>query len=122
MDLKDIGQILVERRGVTVALPGVYFLIKGDEVVYIGSSNNCDVRVQCHRDEGEKDFDCWSFEEQVDYRRRNSRERMYIQRFLPKYNRVIYKAYLEGESWTLEERGVRPRGSSNPHTGVAKLL
>ncbi len=71
---------------------GIYFLIKKEKIVYIGKSVNCISRICFHREENVKNFDSYSLavvlEKDIDYY-----EMLYIGKFKPKYNKVLYKEF-----------------------------
>lgn len=65
---------------------GVYFLYDGDELVYIGSSNNIFYRIGTHIAKKEKCFDRCEWYETDDYLRL---ENFLIAQFRPKYNETL---------------------------------
>lgn len=70
---------------------GIYFLIKGDEIVYVGKSEH-DVfnRIRFHEKDPEKDFDSFTYEKYEDENvNLDTVETKYIRMFYPKYNKVI---------------------------------
>lgn len=67
---------------------GVYFLYKGDELVYIGESDSIFSRVGTHIREGVKDFDTWAYHEIEGTRERKALEGFLISIYKPKYNEV----------------------------------
>ena len=65
-------------------LCGVYFLIKNDEIVYIGSSINVESRINEHQKERKILFDHYFIiKEKYDFK---TLEIQYILQFIPKYN------------------------------------
>lgn len=66
-------------------VPGIYFLIDGQEIVYVGQSMNLPLRIDQHRRESRKTFDRFTVypcpEKLLD-----KLERHYIHVFRPKYN------------------------------------
>lgn len=62
---------------------GIYFLIKGEEIVYVGQSTNIFYRVGQH--EGVKDFDTFTYLE-CDKEHLDLLEARYITKIKPKYN------------------------------------
>lgn len=73
---------------------GVYFLIQGDEIVYVGQSTNVHARVACHGAPSmwpgaKKDFDAWAYiacgRDSMDWL-----ESIYIHALQPHYNGHIY--------------------------------
>lgn len=77
---------------------GVYFLTHNREIVYIGMSTNIRNRIKQHIKQGEKIFDGFSFIE-CGKRELYWRESKYINKFKPKYNKVIPSCY-EKMDWT----------------------
>lgn len=71
---------------------GVYFLLSGDVVVYVGQSTNIHARVQKHRGERKKKFDRFAFI-RCEYHELNVLESIYIHALRPMYNR----SYPNGE-------------------------
>tara|TARA_B110000285_G_scaffold73250_1_gene84466 strand:- start:564 stop:1304 length:741 start_codon:yes stop_codon:yes gene_type:complete len=81
--------MLIEREIAKVALPidtsdycGVYFLVKGDRVVYVGQSIHIQMRVREHAKD--KDFDSFSFI-RCEKKRLNVLESLYIHALRPEY-------------------------------------
>lgn len=66
-----------------VVTEGVYFLYDGDELVYIGESDNLYRRIGQHIAEGKKKFDRFSIYETIDRKRL---EGFLIDALKPKYN------------------------------------
>jgi hypothetical protein len=67
--------------------PGVYFLFDGAEMVYIGSSSHCEMRVREHARIGRKQFDAYSvMRVEGDRKTREQVESGLIALFVPKYN------------------------------------
>jgi len=68
---------------------GIYFLFDREELVYIGKSWNCLLRVAEHtRKDAEKFFTSWNFIAVDGDIEKNILERKLIQTHNPKYNRV----------------------------------
>ena len=65
--------------------PGVYFLLQGEEVVYIGQSTQPTVRIGQHLTEGVKVFND-AFVQHVPEAALNQVETMFIRMMKPKYN------------------------------------
>jgi hypothetical protein len=65
---------------------GIYFLWRGSQLIYVGQSRHIAQRVGQHIEEGRKPFDGMSFI-RVEISHLNHVERLYIERFLPQYNR-----------------------------------
>jgi hypothetical protein len=92
LDISELMRTAISLHGVSA---GVYFLFDANELVYIGESWNCVLRVGEHtKKKGRKVFGSWNFipvEEESD---RKSFEDLLVQRYQPKYN----KAKLRGQS------------------------
>lgn len=67
---------------------GVYFLLKDEEVVYVGKSKNIGLRVKGHADESTKIFDSFSYILCNEYDLSNL-EGAYVSKLNPKYNRNL---------------------------------
>lgn len=74
---------------------GVYFLYDGDELVYIGESENIFYRIGTHIKEEVKDFDHWTFIETETYKERKQLESFLINIFKPKYNVTSVNSFNE---------------------------
>ena len=72
---------------------GIYFLIKDNEIVYVGKSTNVFSRVTAHT--YGKDFDSFNYELYPDYSKNEllEIESEYIAKFTPKYNKTISCKY-----------------------------
>lgn len=82
-DIKDLKRYEVVRDNI-----GVYFLHKGDDIVYVGQSTNVWGRVQVHIREGVKDFDSYSVLPCSEDRLLRT-ELFYIYILQPKYNKRL---------------------------------
>lgn len=83
---------------------GVYFLFLGDELVYIGQSNNCEVRINQHADKGLKVFDRYAMIRLHGNRAdRQQVEWQLIHIFKPKYNELPPIKNLQ-KSYTFSEK------------------
>lgn len=80
--LWSTGKILDLAKPIHV-ISGVYFLIKGDEIVYIGRSYDCVRRVTRHPRDW---FDSYAVLECQDADKISRLEVQYIQKFSPRYN------------------------------------
>ena len=69
---------------------GIYFLIKDQEIVYVGKSVNIQTRLGVHLNEGAIDFDSYSFIE-CGQAEMNNLEMEYILRFQPRHNKGVPK-------------------------------
>lgn len=97
---KDVQQV----KGRLIA--GVYFLLKGETIVYVGQSMNCEARVHTHVVSGKKDFDTYSIIPIIDECERNDTEIVNILKYTPRYNKNIPPAldgskcfYTKKEIW-----------------------
>jgi prophage regulatory protein len=84
-------RILNLRRIEIVTLIGIYFLIDGDQIVYIGKSINVFARIAEHQRNNEKKFDTFTYI-QIPIDQLDEFEVEYINAYKPKYNVVIPKA------------------------------
>lgn len=75
---------------------GVYFLMHEKEIVYVGQSVNCTLRIGNHLNDGQKAFDSYFFVECPESRL-DEMEAKYIVKFRPKYNITIPKIASEIE-------------------------
>lgn len=77
----------------------IYFLIKDDEIVYVGQTIRGMHRIKVHQFEGKKDFDSFSYlvcdKNELDYW-----ESRYILKYDPKYNSQITYSSLDDEIGT----------------------
>jgi len=74
---------------------GIYFLIKEDKIVYVGSSTDIMSRIVTHKEiDKKKDFDSYSYIllEKHTIKEMHSLEVKYIRNMLPKLNRIKYKS------------------------------
>ena len=90
----DSSQLLANRCEKPQLHSGVYFLFKGDEIVYIGKSINIIGRVMSHTKD--KDFDTWCYIP-IDELEQGPIEEMAIQRYKPKYNKQYWSTGLPYE-------------------------
>jgi hypothetical protein len=67
------------------AVCGVYFLLQGNRIVYVGQSGNVHVRLESHRREGTKKFDRYAIVE-CGAKKLDALEAKYIAKYSPKYN------------------------------------
>ncbi len=67
---------------------GVYFLISGNEIVYVGQSVNIPSRIEQHKKDQQKTFDRYYYIE-CKVTELDVVEGRYIRKFMPKYNKVI---------------------------------
>lgn len=73
---------------------GVYFLIKDNEVVYVGKSKDVHSRVMTHLVDKEKDFDSYSYILLENAHDRDVTECFYIETLAPKYNNSFSEKHL----------------------------
>lgn len=98
-----LSQLPVER------ITGIYFLWRGDELVYVGQSRNLTERVLGHIQMGSKVFDGVSYIEHP-LKGLTRFERFLIERLLPKYNKCSFSNRCRKErSWGLPPRLTRKR-------------
>lgn len=83
--LPDKETILAAKRLVFPLTMGVYFLIKDNEIVYVGQSINVIARIMNHAREGRIEFDGFTIIE-CDASLLNEIETHYIVQFCPPYN------------------------------------
>jgi len=101
MHVEMEGELLSEEEIISMkepfeTIPGIYFLIKDNNIVYIGQSIHIPARVRSHAIPGrksvhlKKEFDSYTYvmcrEEELDFY-----ERAYIQKFKPIYNGTYNK-------------------------------
>lgn len=88
--------------------PGIYFLIKDGEIVYVGQSVDCEARVKKHIQEGEKGFTSYHvFPCHTDHL--NLYEAFCLWKFQPKYNHhlpiqpfiTVFGAYVKANNISL---------------------
>jgi hypothetical protein len=75
------------------ATSGIYFLVQGNRIVYVGQSRNVHVRIDCHRRDKSKKFDGYAFV-QCAPKMLNAVEANYIAKFRPKYNVMTNRGQL----------------------------
>ena len=92
-------QILSQAKPLYYNVVGVYFLIKDEEIVYIGSSANCGKRIENHKSNIQMRFNRVYvhpvFEKSYDHYRFDL-EKYFIKEFKPKFNRVHNPDYMHG--------------------------
>lgn len=66
-------------------LTGIYFLLKNDEVVYVGKTVNLFERIMTHQKQCSKDFDDYVFYK-IDNEKLDICERYFINKLKPIYN------------------------------------
>ncbi len=103
---------------------GIYFLKNGDEVVYVGQSNDMETRIETHRRKGKIGFDGYDFEE-LPIEELNEKEAFFITKFNPKYNSGIWpyrirdRECMKKYSAFLSERTVRRLKEQLPGLNVS---
>jgi excinuclease UvrABC nuclease subunit len=67
---------------------GLYFLVKNNEIIYIGQSTNISARLDSHtiKNHSYKDYDKVFIYECLDAAERTALEEYYIEKFKPRYN------------------------------------
>lgn len=84
---------------------GVYFLLRDDEIVYVGQSGNILYRIACHRHDGEKEFNRIFLIECPEAQMEHL-ERLYIAKFTPKYNVKMHTAADGDKAWSQSIRAI----------------
>jgi len=79
---------------------GLYFLFKGNTIVYIGQTKDFDRRLKQHIKEDVKDFDSWRFTTCRDDEERIRLEAYLITLLRPKYNQQVYENYMHNSEET----------------------
>jgi predicted GIY-YIG superfamily endonuclease len=83
----------------------VYFLFSGDEIVYVGKSENGIARILQHVSEGQKLFTHYSYIV-VEKDSLESEERAYIKSYRPKYNIAMNPQYrIKRPDYYIDEDG-----------------
>lgn len=72
---------------------GVYFLVRGGEIVYVGRSVNVEARLATHIDSPDKDFDSACYLPIDDQRETDIVERFFILALRPEHNRYVPSAF-----------------------------
>lgn len=67
-------------------IQGVYFLVKGNQIVYVGACKDVYHRVSTHRSNIRLKFSSWTYQAIDDYDKMLVDEIKYIKKFTPKYN------------------------------------
>lgn len=81
---------------------GVYFLIDGPEIVYVGKATSLHVRIKDHLKENKKQFDKVAVITEGDKNRLDMMEAIYIMMLTPKYNKqASLKAIAHGLLYNL---------------------
>ena len=94
--VEDINKILSNRKEI-IDLQGrfiVYFLLKEDKIVYVGSSENFLQRLSLHITKKEKDFDSYSFIELPNRAEMLKTEAENIIYYNPYYNKVLTESFI----------------------------
>lgn len=110
--MKTKEEILKDKRDLKDEARGIYFLIKGSEIVYIGKSeSNIFDRISVHNKN--KDFDEYSYE-LIDDKDINldKIESDYIAKFTPKYNKIISDFENYEQVANLSKMGIEPINNS----------
>ena len=82
--------------------PGVYLLINdAGEVVYVGQSHDCEVRIGTHRRERTKLFTTTQLYHETDRSARLKIEGMLILSLTPQYNKALYLGVHDGRVWEI---------------------
>jgi predicted GIY-YIG superfamily endonuclease len=95
----EIDLILSKRIPKEIQTSAVYALLKSNDIVYIGKTNNVNVRVKNHIDEGRKDFDDYAvirtFSSDSSSSKPSAFESEMIRRYVPLYNISTKNGYEE---------------------------
>lgn len=83
---KTLDEILSLKKEIPLDRGGIYFLINGDSVVYVGQGKDVDARICFHLSDGEKEFTHYSFIA-CSSAQRNDLEAHYIFTLRPIYNK-----------------------------------
>jgi excinuclease UvrABC nuclease subunit len=90
MTIHSIDELATSSMPLVGNVSGIYFLFDGNEPVYIGQGWNCLLRVAEHtRRDTDKNFTSWNFvriDEEADRKRQ---EKVLIQRYKPKFNKMF---------------------------------
>lgn len=102
---RSTREICSEEEIVSTARPidlpsGIYFLVQGDSVVYVGQSKNVYARIATHLNEGQKIFDKAAFIDELP-EKLNEVESTYIAALKPQYNKI--SGPISNEKMTLDE-------------------
>lgn len=81
---QNLKRIPYNRLSDYFGIPGIYFLINGDRVVYVGETSCLISRLGQHRED--KEFDGFRFLKEPDLNTRLRLEKAYIQKYSPLYN------------------------------------
>ena len=84
----EASQILERKVSVNRGQRCIYFLIDGDQIVYVGQSGDGPTRVASHRAERKKSFTHF-FILPAPTENLNELEALYIHKFKPKYNKSL---------------------------------
>lgn len=90
MKLFEKEQILRKKKHKLNRIPGIYFLIRGQEIVYVGkSSEDCTSRIQHHINSDKKKFDSFVILPVSEISEIGKFESEYIFKFSPVYNKQL---------------------------------
>jgi hypothetical protein len=93
--------------------PGIYILLDGEEVVYVGQSGDIRTRLRTHRGEGAKSFSQARWYQEFSLPSRVKLEAILILLLLPKYNRGLSLGMDGNRVWEIKWR----RNSSPSSSG-----
>lgn len=101
--LTDVDLILSNKSEVQEQ-PIIYFLIQGNEIVYIGKSINGVVRIYNHLSDKTKQFTHYYYHK-VPAIYLNLLEKKYIEKYTPKYNTMFNIKKNPEKKYTIDENG-----------------
>lgn len=116
----EIAQILDGAIPCPKRNPGIYFLLKDSEIVYIGQSVDCEIRIATHIKEGEKDFTHY-FIFKCNPQLLNIYEALCLHKFQPKHNiHLPIQPFVTVPSAYIRQNGICMRGKNM--SKISKVL
>lgn len=101
----DALEIIGNKKSYSIQ-PIIYFLLSGDEIVYVGQSKHGISRIYKHVTDKTKSFTHYFYHScPVEYL--NYLEKLYIKKFTPKYNLVHNDNKFPERKFTINEEGKR---------------
>jgi excinuclease UvrABC nuclease subunit len=96
LELKDIleSSIRIKRKP---HISGIYFLIKNEEIIYIGQAHNVHSRIYTHRKNKRLNFDSYKIIEIKSFKgllNLCALEKAYIEKYKPKFNKLHNPDYI----------------------------
>jgi len=86
IEIEDLSSIIRKKKSFSKPICGVYFLFLDDELVYIGSSKNCQIRFDAHHQN--KEFNFYYIQEMPEGVMKEV-EKVYIYLHKPPLNKLI---------------------------------